>query len=69
LCDVDHKIDWIHDGETKLSNLQLLCRHHHKLKHQASRDGPGRPISPLVPDAPLAIVCKLNRIAKIRPGI
>jgi hypothetical protein len=33
-CDVDHKIDWIHGGETKLSNLQLLCRHHHRLKHQ-----------------------------------
>ena len=25
-CDVDHKIDWIHGGATKLSNLQLLCR-------------------------------------------
>jgi hypothetical protein len=63
-CDVDHKIDWIHGGETKLSNLQLLCRHHHRLKHQAIRDEPGRPTSALVPDAPVPLVCTLNRIAK-----
>lgn len=38
-CDVDHKIDWIHGGETKLSNLQLLCRHHHRLKHRRALEG------------------------------
>jgi hypothetical protein len=63
-CDVDHKIDWIHGGETKLSNLQLLCRHHHRLKHQATRDGPGRQTWALVTDAPVRMVCTLNRIAK-----
>jgi hypothetical protein len=40
-CDVDHIIHWLHGGETKLDNLQLLCRHHHTQKHQAeARAGP-----------------------------
>lgn len=30
-----HHIDhWAHGGETKLSNLLLLCRHHHRLLHE-----------------------------------
>ncbi|HJR88461.1 MAG TPA: HNH endonuclease [Acidimicrobiia bacterium] len=33
-CDVDHIIPWWQGGETKLSNLQLLCRFHHSLKHK-----------------------------------
>jgi hypothetical protein len=37
-CDVDHILSWQEGGETKLSNLQLLCRYHHSLKHQ--RHGP-----------------------------
>lgn len=32
-CDIDHIIPWQHGGETKLENLQLLCRYHHRLKH------------------------------------
>ena len=33
-CDVDHIISWLDGGETRLTNLQLLCRHHHTLKHK-----------------------------------
>lgn len=33
-CDVDHIVHWLHGGETKLNNLQLLCRHHHTQKHR-----------------------------------
>jgi hypothetical protein len=32
-CDIDHIIPWQEGGETKLENLQLLCRYHHTLKH------------------------------------
>ncbi|HKX75993.1 MAG TPA: DUF222 domain-containing protein [Acidimicrobiia bacterium] len=32
-CDVDHIVSWLEGGETKLDNLQLLCRYHHRLKH------------------------------------
>jgi uncharacterized protein DUF222/HNH endonuclease len=35
-CDVDHIISWLDGGETKLSNLQLLCRYHHTLKHKTA---------------------------------
>jgi hypothetical protein len=36
-CDIDHKIHWLYGGETKLSNLQLLCPHNHTLKHRSVR--------------------------------
>jgi len=32
-CDIDHSLDWILDGHTKLHNLAPLCRHHHRVKH------------------------------------
>jgi hypothetical protein len=31
LCQAHHIIPWWHEGETSLSNLTLLCRHHHAL--------------------------------------
>ena len=32
-CDADHVIPWPR-GETSPANLQLLCRHHHRAKHE-----------------------------------
>ena len=42
-CDIDHILPWYLGGETKLSNLQLLCRYHHRLKHRRLRAGPNGP--------------------------
>jgi hypothetical protein len=33
-CQGHHVVDWIHDGDTKLSNLVLLCSFHHHLIHK-----------------------------------
>ncbi len=33
-CDAHHIIYWEHDGDTDLSNLVLLCRHHHGVTHR-----------------------------------
>jgi hypothetical protein len=33
-CDAHHVVPWIPDGETKLSNLILLCSHHHHVTHK-----------------------------------
>jgi hypothetical protein len=35
-CDIDHRRDWQHGGESTVDNLCCLCRHHHRLKHEAS---------------------------------
>jgi hypothetical protein len=32
-CDLDHITDWHHGGTTAVTNLQPLCRDHHRLKH------------------------------------
>jgi len=32
-CDAHHVVHWADGGETKLSNLILLCRPHHRLAH------------------------------------
>jgi hypothetical protein len=32
-CDADHLIPWEQGGTTDLDNLELLCRHHHTMKH------------------------------------
>ncbi len=32
-CDLDHVTRWP-DGPTDVANLQLLCRHHHRAKHE-----------------------------------
>ena len=32
-CDADHVLRWP-DGPTAVTNLQLLCRHHHRAKHE-----------------------------------
>ena len=34
MCDAHHLISWIDGGETKISNLVLLCRRHHTDLHQ-----------------------------------
>jgi hypothetical protein len=34
VCDVDHTIDHAAGGLTSHDNLGLLCRHHHRLKHE-----------------------------------
>jgi hypothetical protein len=33
-CDIDHTVAWEDGGTTSLSNLALLCRNHHRLKHK-----------------------------------
>ena len=33
-CDAHHIVHWSDGGETKLSNLVLLCRRHHRLLHE-----------------------------------
>ena len=33
--DAHHIQHWAHGGETKMGNLVLLCRHHHRLIHEA----------------------------------
>jgi HNH endonuclease len=33
-CDAHHLDSWLDEGETKLSNLALLCRRHHRLVHE-----------------------------------
>ncbi|WP_437583504.1 DUF222 domain-containing protein [Paramicrobacterium sp. CJ85] len=33
ICDLDHRIDWQHGGETSFSNVAALCEGHHMLKH------------------------------------
>ena len=33
-CDIDHRRPWP-DGPTSEENLECLCRHHHRLKHEA----------------------------------
>ena len=38
-CDVDHTRAWEDGGKTTPDNLEVLCRHHHTLKH---RLGPNR---------------------------
>ncbi len=32
-CDTDHTTAWEHGGRTCASNMELLCPHHHTLKH------------------------------------
>jgi len=34
VCDIDHTIDHASGGLTSHDNLGLLCRHHHRLKHE-----------------------------------
>ena len=56
-CDAHHIVHWADGGETKLSNLVLLCRRHHRLLHEGGfsvkmneeravqfRDKRGRPL-------------------------
>ncbi|MGH9167681.1 MAG: DUF222 domain-containing protein [Acidimicrobiia bacterium] len=33
-CDVHHLLHWLDHGETKLDNLVLLCRRHHRMLHE-----------------------------------
>jgi hypothetical protein len=34
VADIDHTLDHAFGGETTHDNLALLCRHHHRLKHE-----------------------------------
>ena len=35
-CEVDHTVDWQHEGRTGFDNLAHLCTLHHHLKHETS---------------------------------
>jgi hypothetical protein len=35
-CDLDHTQAWAEGGPTEIGNLAPLCRHDHRLKHQAN---------------------------------
>jgi len=35
-CDIDHRHDWEHGGNTSSSNCDCLCERHHYLKHNTS---------------------------------
>jgi hypothetical protein len=37
-CDIDHTVDHANGGRTNHDNLGLLCRHHHRLKHEGGFD-------------------------------
>lgn len=34
-ADLDHTVDWARGGATSAANLAVLCRHHHRLKHES----------------------------------
>lgn len=34
-CDLDHRIRWVDGGATRIDNLAPLCRHDHRIRHQA----------------------------------
>ena len=44
-CDVDHREPWADGGETTFANLAPLCRHDHRMRHEAgwsySKDSDG----------------------------
>ncbi|MGO1974760.1 MAG: DUF222 domain-containing protein [Propionibacteriaceae bacterium] len=40
-CDAHHILPWWAWGETKLENLALMCRHHHRIIEPDPRAGPG----------------------------
>ena len=42
-CDAHHLHHWADGGETKLDNLVLLCRHHHRLIHEGGWTISGTP--------------------------
>jgi hypothetical protein len=39
-CDAHHVVHWEHGGATRLDNLRLLCRVHHRLVHEGGHDPP-----------------------------
>ncbi|NIU17935.1 MAG: HNH endonuclease [Actinobacteria bacterium] len=34
-CDLDHTVAWSEGGPTAVHNLAPLCRHDHRLRHEA----------------------------------
>lgn len=38
LTEIDHTVEWANGGPTKISNLGLLCRRHHVMKHPHHAD-------------------------------
>jgi hypothetical protein len=56
-CDAHHLEPWQHGGETNLSRLLLLCRHHHTLAHQAGWSVTGAASHPTVtrPDGTILV--------------
>jgi hypothetical protein len=40
-CDAHHIVHWADGGPTSLDNLTLLCRRHHRMRHEGSRPPTG----------------------------
>ena len=61
-CDGHHVVEWDDGGETRLDNLALLCRRHHRRLH-AGRGHRAK----LLPDATLEITFPDGRVGSTTP--
>lgn len=73
-CDAHHVRHWARGGRTRLDNLLLLCRHHHRRVHEEGwkvileDDGEARfhrPDERLLPDVPKAPAVPLDPVAEL----
>ena len=66
-CDAHHVTRWEHNGPTDITNLALLCRHHHGVTHRSGWTMTARPARPSPGTPPTAKPCTANTAATDRP--
>ncbi len=78
--DAHHIVHWAHGGETKLNNLVLMCRFHHRLVHDGGYEvriggdgavefvGPDRRLLPASPPPPAVVELSAPAARLPQPG-
>ncbi|QPZ37509.1 HNH endonuclease signature motif containing protein [Paramicrobacterium chengjingii] len=65
-CDLDHREEWQHGGQTSLTNLQAACEQHHMIRHNTTWTVTVTDDNDIIWISPLGRTCRVPRTSNVQ---